>query len=272
MHLAELDLARAERRFADVVPLAEAFATYAPTTEAVMPSWQALAIGIGACADEASATRRRRRPADDAIAHAGRWNAVLLEIEARARSGGGGGPWFDATVGMAQAEMGRLIDRSDPGAWSAIVDQWIALDHPFQTAYSRLRLAEALLRSNGDRSHAERELRSAHATAISIGAALLYPEIDALATDARIELEPNQAPGAEGGTGVSRRALAVLTPRELAVLRLVADGHTNREIGDRLFISEKTVSVHVSNAMAKLGALSRYEAAATAERDGLLQS
>ena len=62
----------------------------------------------------------------------------------------------------------------------------------------------------------------------------------------------------------------ILTAREQGVLQLVAEGHTNREIGDRLFISEKTVSVHVSNAMAKLGALSRYEAAATAERLGLL--
>ena len=59
--------------------------------------------------------------------------------------------------------------------------------------------------------------------------------------------------------------------RERDVLSLVAEGHTNREIGDRLFISEKTVSVHVSNAMAKLGALSRYEAAAAAERLGLLR-
>ena len=61
-----------------------------------------------------------------------------------------------------------------------------------------------------------------------------------------------------------------LTARERDVVRLVAAGHTNREIGDQLFISEKTVSVHVSNAMAKLGALSRYEAAAAAERQGLL--
>ena len=61
-----------------------------------------------------------------------------------------------------------------------------------------------------------------------------------------------------------------LTGRERSVLALVAEGHTNREIGDRLFISEKTVSVHVSNAMAKLGALSRYEAAAAAQRQGLL--
>ena len=62
----------------------------------------------------------------------------------------------------------------------------------------------------------------------------------------------------------------MLTTREVAVLRLVAAGHTNREIGTRLFISEKTASVHVSNAMNKLGALSRYEAAAAAERLGLL--
>jgi DNA-binding NarL/FixJ family response regulator len=61
-----------------------------------------------------------------------------------------------------------------------------------------------------------------------------------------------------------------LTTRERTVLRLVAEGHTNREIGSSLFISEKTVSVHVSNSMAKLGALSRYEAAAAAERLGLL--
>ena len=65
-------------------------------------------------------------------------------------------------------------------------------------------------------------------------------------------------------------SVRILTGRERDVLGLVAEGHTNREIGDRLFISEKTVSVHVSNAMAKLGALSRYEAAATAERQGLL--
>lgn len=64
--------------------------------------------------------------------------------------------------------------------------------------------------------------------------------------------------------------VVALTARERDVLRLVAEGSTNREIGVRLFISEKTASVHVSNAMAKLGALSRYEAAASAERLGIL--
>ena len=52
-----------------------------------------------------------------------------------------------------------------------------------------------------------------------------------------------------------------LTERELTVLALVAEGHTNREIGATLFISEKTASVHVSRILAKLGVRSRVEAA-----------
>jgi DNA-binding NarL/FixJ family response regulator len=53
-----------------------------------------------------------------------------------------------------------------------------------------------------------------------------------------------------------------LTPREVEVLRIVATGATNREVADRLIISEKTVARHVSNIFAKLGVASR--AAATA--------
>jgi DNA-binding NarL/FixJ family response regulator len=62
-----------------------------------------------------------------------------------------------------------------------------------------------------------------------------------------------------------------LTPRELEVLHLVADGRSNKQIGAALYISDKTASVHVSNLMAKLGATSRTEAAAVAYRSGLLQ-
>jgi DNA-binding NarL/FixJ family response regulator len=54
------------------------------------------------------------------------------------------------------------------------------------------------------------------------------------------------------------------------VLKLVAEGRSNREIGLQLFISIKTVSVHVSNILAKLGAASRTEAVALARRRGLL--
>jgi DNA-binding CsgD family transcriptional regulator len=61
-----------------------------------------------------------------------------------------------------------------------------------------------------------------------------------------------------------------LTPREREVLALVADGRTNRQIAEALFISAKTASVHVSNILAKLGVGSRVEAAAVAHRLGLL--
>jgi DNA-binding CsgD family transcriptional regulator len=60
-----------------------------------------------------------------------------------------------------------------------------------------------------------------------------------------------------------------LSRRELEVLALIAQGRTNREIGDRLFISQKTVGVHVGNILSKLGVSGRVEAAAVAIRLGL---
>ncbi len=60
-----------------------------------------------------------------------------------------------------------------------------------------------------------------------------------------------------------------LSRRELEVLGLIAQGRTNREIGDRLFISQKTVGVHVGNILAKLGVSGRVEAASVAIRLGL---
>ena len=60
-----------------------------------------------------------------------------------------------------------------------------------------------------------------------------------------------------------------LTPRELEVLGLLADGLDNREIAERLYISPKTASVHVSNIYGKLGVESRVAAATTAHNLGL---
>ncbi len=70
-------------------------------------------------------------------------------------------------------------------------------------------------------------------------------------------------PGSPGGDTFG------LSKRELEVLSLIAQGRTNREIGDRLFISQKTVGVHVGNILAKLGVSGRVEAAAVAIRLGL---
>jgi len=62
-----------------------------------------------------------------------------------------------------------------------------------------------------------------------------------------------------------------LTPREVDVLRLVAEGNGNREIAERLFISEETVKGHVRNAMGKLGAVDRTQAVTIAIRRGFIQ-
>jgi DNA-binding CsgD family transcriptional regulator len=72
------------------------------------------------------------------------------------------------------------------------------------------------------------------------------------------------------GTVEPRRADTFgLSPREREVLGLIAEGRTNREIGERLFISQKTVGVHVGNILGKLGVSGRVEAAAVAIRLGL---
>jgi DNA-binding NarL/FixJ family response regulator len=60
-----------------------------------------------------------------------------------------------------------------------------------------------------------------------------------------------------------------LTARETEVLRLLAEGRSNRQIGEALYISAKTAGVHVSNIMAKLGVSSRTEAASVAHRNVL---
>lgn len=62
-----------------------------------------------------------------------------------------------------------------------------------------------------------------------------------------------------------------LTPREVEVLRQIAGGNRNRDIGDRLFISEETVKVHVKHIMEKLGATDRTQAIAIAARRGIIQ-
>ncbi len=62
-----------------------------------------------------------------------------------------------------------------------------------------------------------------------------------------------------------------LTAREIDVLRHIAGGNRNRDIGERLFISEETVKVHVKHIMEKLGATDRTQAIAIAARRGIIQ-
>ncbi|WP_177154886.1 LuxR family transcriptional regulator [Glycomyces harbinensis] len=129
---------------------------------------------------------------------------------------------------------------------------------PYRQAYARWRLAEALLAGQGGESRAEAAavLTDAKATAIRLGATPLAEALCELAERARLDAAvPTSTP---------------LTPRELAVLRLVARGMTNRQIGAELYISEKTVSVHLSRAMAKLEVAGRAAAVNAAHLRGFL--
>ncbi len=263
------DMAAAQGDFESVEAAVE-HAIAIASDESRAAAWLCLATGVGAAADRAVAASGRRR--HDDVAHlvdrAHRWLDLLRSIIEAAEADGGAGPFWNAALTTAEAEATRCEGRSDVALWADATRRWDLLSHPLFQARAQLRYAEAVLAAGGRRADAEAVLQQAHATAVRIGAAPLRLQLEAVAGRARIKLGPPADEPIEGGT-TAAAPLVVLTPREREVLRLVADGHTNREVGDLLFISEKTVSVHVSNAMAKLGALSRYEAAATAERLGL---
>ncbi|WP_274386865.1 helix-turn-helix transcriptional regulator [Streptosporangium sp. KLBMP 9127] len=131
------------------------------------------------------------------------------------------------------------------------------LGRPHPMAKNLLLAASAV--ASTDREGAATRLRQAHPIAVSLGATPLVDDIGSLARRIGAPLTTAQEPAAE-----------LLTPRELEVLRLVAKGQSNRDIAAELFISAKTVSVHVSNILGKLRVSSRTEATAAAHRLTLL--
>jgi DNA-binding CsgD family transcriptional regulator len=190
------------------------------------------------------------------------------------RERAGDRPRFDeacAYASMADAEHRRrrtlLGDAPpDPSAWEEVAGAFDALSLPIPATYARYRAAEAYV-TGGDRAAAAVPLRAAAAASQRMGALLHCRDIDALARRARIDLgDTTPATVEPADTPVARLGL---TPRELEVLLLVAEGRTNRAIGETLFMSEKTASVHVSRILAKLGVGGRVEAAAVAHRLGL---
>jgi len=222
-------------------------------------AWQARAAGdaerASAAAEKAS---RLVRIARQGAAYPQRPNFVL---------GVDGRGW----LARAEAEWRRAQGDNDPAAWQAVVDAF-GPGFVYETARSRYRLAEALAEA-GRRDEAQQELLLAVKVADRIGARPLRSALSGLARRAR--LADRAAPGAAGrssgqpGGAAAGRPLAGLTDREVEVLRLLAAGQSNREIGAELFIATKTASVHVSNILAKLGAASRTEAAAIAHAQGL---
>ena len=217
----------------------------------------------------------------------------------------------DAWLATARAHRRRVDGRDDPAAWGAVGDAWTELRIPYEAARARWRETEARLTSGAGRAgraDARGPLLEATDIALRLGAlpllrrlrdlagrALLAlpPEVEARLTEAddrQRELVPVIGPLPPAGDGrdapeVGPFAMSLagapeaptrgdtfgLSAREREVLVQIARGRTNREIGERLFISQKTVGVHVGNILAKLGVSGRVEAATVAIRLGLTE-
>ena len=140
-------------------------------------------------------------------------------------------------------------------------------DRPYLRAYCGWRLAEAELSRRGSRDRAATTIGDAIAVAEPLGAAILLARLEELARRAGLAVAREQTGTSVAPAGQERPF--GLTERELEVLALVADGRSNQEIADQLFISPKTASVHVSNIYVKLGVESRVAAATLAHSVGI---
>jgi DNA-binding CsgD family transcriptional regulator len=165
------------------------------------------------------------------------------------------------------AERTRVVNSSDPDAWSAAATAWQNLGCPHQAGYAWWRQAEAQLYAGQSRAAAE--VLQAGAEAADENAPLLS-QIRRLALRARVPLSARPEGTPESQEQAKTLDSHGLTSRELGVLRLLATGRTNAQIGAELFISPKTASVHVTSILRKLGVTTRVQAAAVAERAGLL--
>jgi DNA-binding CsgD family transcriptional regulator/tetratricopeptide (TPR) repeat protein len=160
--------------------------------------------------------------------------------------------WLGTHLLLARAHRADLLGEPSVEPWRAAYDACAALGagHALQ---ARLGLAAALLTA-GEKDEARVVLPGLWSDARAIGVLGVADQAARLARRHRIPLPDGQVPN----------RLDILTAREREVLDVLATGATNRDIAERLFISKKTVSVHVSNLMAKLGVPNRGAAAALA--------
>jgi DNA-binding NarL/FixJ family response regulator len=156
-----------------------------------------------------------------------------------------------------QADGATLLAAGHPDAALDVLRraqrQWTDLDMPHACAQTRA-LAGGCLRALGDEDAADLEFEAARECFERLGAAPDLARADRLAATGR-KLDTRPGP---------------LTDREVEVIRLVAEGHTNRAIAGRLCLSEKTVARHLANIYAKLDVPSRAAATAYAYDHGLV--
>ena len=221
------------------------------------------AVALSARADRASVARRAGITTSVAAEEAA--GALLLDMAREAarypaRPKSVLGPEGRGWLARAEAEYQRLIGLNAPAGWEKTLAEF-GPGYVYETARTQWRLAEALAGSGRAREAAD-VWRAASATAAELGAEPLRAALDDLAR--RLGLD---ARGSRDVVRDGESPVAALTRREREVLRLMSRGLSNRQIGEELFISQKTASVHVSNILAKLGAATRTEAAAIAHAE-----
>lgn len=210
----------------------------------------------------AEADRPGPRADPDAVGRRERLLAAFVPLPAD----GAGGPDRDVNLDAerltALAEAGRAAGDDDPDRWTPAVSLWREAERPHDEAWCLIRQAQAYV-DRRDRAAATDAVARGREIATGLPAAPLVALADALIRRARLVL-PDAAVYEAPPVGVA--ATHGLTAREIDVLDLLGDGSTNREIAQRLFISERTVGVHVTNLLRKLGAANRTQAAAFAAR------
>jgi DNA-binding CsgD family transcriptional regulator/tetratricopeptide (TPR) repeat protein len=164
---------------------------------------------------------------------------------------------------LATAERRRGTAR-EIASWESAVDVCRETGQVYPLAYALARLAEARVAA-GDPDGAAPEVAESHALALRMGAEPIAQHARDLARRARLKVNL-EAAGAAPAPDEDELARFGLTEREREVLALVAEGRSNGQIAEQLFITRKTASVHVSNILSKLDVATRTEAAAVAHR------
>jgi DNA-binding CsgD family transcriptional regulator len=241
-----------------------------PTQELTIFCGRLLVVGMRACADLAERARAGRdEPATYATAAAAEMTSWVDQM---AGAPFADHPWL-ATIPAEraswEAERSRLAGASDPTAWHAAAKAWDDLGCPHRAGYAWWRHAEARLLAGHPPTAAAAGLRAAKTA--GHGHEPLLAVIRALANRAHIALDSRSVAAQEAPHSPDAAPYG-LTSREILVLRLLVAGYSNGQIGTELFISRKTASVHVSNILRKLGVSTRVQAAALAERAGLLHT
>ena len=234
----------------------------------------ALTLDAVARALPSASANERARWVDEADRLRAEGEAVAQDFRAGGRDWGIEGRAWSTRLAAEHRRVRWLADVRAPGrdelreSWEQVVAAFDRMGHVPETA--RLRATHAgVLRATGDPAAAAGECEAARAVAERLGDRRLLADLDGVgpaapARSAKTSRSSRTSRSAGGDSGPH------LTAREREILALVAQGRTNGEIARVLFISTKTVSVHVSNILAKVGAAGRTEAAAIAHRDGLL--